>query len=250
MPVVSAPAADESPSASDAVTVVDLRGASAGGAPAFHVLEDPSGRRARYLAVAARVTGGAFLVWLALLLLGGVGLIPAGSVPLGKALLPEPVSREAAPVRSLEPDAPADRVATRRSQAPAAPGRGTRISERPTDDRPAVVRRRSSTSTPAAAPDAPPAADPAPAKAPTPVATTPATSAPTPPPAPATTKPTGSSGTSPGSGQTTGASGISPGSGKPTGNAGTAPGSGNPTGADGTAPGSGRPTGGPADKPR
>src|SRR5438270_9790856 len=62
---------------------VDLRGRQL--APArVPVLADPTGRRARLLARAGRATAAVFVLWLAGLALAGLGILPAGDVPLGR----------------------------------------------------------------------------------------------------------------------------------------------------------------------
>src|SRR4051794_4045981 len=67
--------------------VIDLRGQGPGAAGA-PVLADPSGRRARRLRAAGRLVGVLFLLWLCGLVLAGIGLLPAGGLPLGTALRP------------------------------------------------------------------------------------------------------------------------------------------------------------------
>ena len=52
------------------------------------VLEDPTGRRARWLRRAGRVVFVVFLGWLLAIVLGGLGLIPAAGIPLGHVLRP------------------------------------------------------------------------------------------------------------------------------------------------------------------
>ena len=51
------------------------------------VLADPSGRRARYLGRAGRAIAVVFLLWLLGLLLAGVGILPAGDLPLGRSVV-------------------------------------------------------------------------------------------------------------------------------------------------------------------
>lgn len=65
--------------------IVDLRGRRLAPAPAA-VLADPSGRRMRVLAIGGRAVAVVFLLWLVGLVLAGLGLLPAGDVPLGRAL--------------------------------------------------------------------------------------------------------------------------------------------------------------------
>lgn len=52
------------------------------------VLEDASGRRLRRLRWVGRATALLFLVWLAIVILGGLGVGPAARLPLGKVLRP------------------------------------------------------------------------------------------------------------------------------------------------------------------
>lgn len=54
------------------------------------VLEDASGRRARWMRRAGRVVFLFFLAWLAAILLGGLGLTPIPRLPLGHTLRPSP----------------------------------------------------------------------------------------------------------------------------------------------------------------
>ena len=68
-------------------TVSDLRGAAAIRGP-VSVLEDPPGQRARRMRRVGRVVGVLFLLWILVLVLGGLVLIPAANVPLGGALSP------------------------------------------------------------------------------------------------------------------------------------------------------------------
>jgi hypothetical protein len=66
------------------------------------VLEDASGRRARWMRRAGRVVFLVFLVWLAAILLGGLGLTPVPHLPFAHTLRPSPGP---APVK-LPPPAP------------------------------------------------------------------------------------------------------------------------------------------------
>jgi hypothetical protein len=52
------------------------------------VLEDASGRRLRRMRWVGRATALLFLVWLALVILGGLGVGPVGRLPLGNVLRP------------------------------------------------------------------------------------------------------------------------------------------------------------------
>jgi hypothetical protein len=66
--------------------VVDLRGRKLGSARP-PVLLDPSGGRARALAWGGRVVAFVFLLWLIGLVFAGLGLLPSGAIPLGRALV-------------------------------------------------------------------------------------------------------------------------------------------------------------------
>ena len=59
-----------------------------GGGDGSAVLEDPTGRRARWLRRAGRGVFLLFLAWLLAIVLGGLGLIPVAPIPLGHALRP------------------------------------------------------------------------------------------------------------------------------------------------------------------
>src|SRR5512142_3376452 len=65
--------------------IVDLRGRERVPTRA-PVLSDPSGRRARLLARAGRVAAAALMLWIAGLVLAGLGVLPAGDVPLGHVI--------------------------------------------------------------------------------------------------------------------------------------------------------------------
>ena len=56
----------------------------------FAVLEDASGRRARWLRRAGRLVFVIFLAWLAAILLGGFGLTPVPQLPFAHTLRPSP----------------------------------------------------------------------------------------------------------------------------------------------------------------
>jgi hypothetical protein len=78
------------------------------------VLEDPTGRRARWLRRAGRVVFLLFLGWLLAIVLGGLGLMPVAGIPLTHALRPS----QGPPVlpKVLEPRQP-----TRSDLRPAVP---------------------------------------------------------------------------------------------------------------------------------
>src|SRR5216684_2057425 len=59
--------------------------ASGGGSA---VLEDPTGRRARWLRRAGRCVFFLFLGWLLAIVLGGLGLVPVAGIPLTHVLRP------------------------------------------------------------------------------------------------------------------------------------------------------------------
>lgn len=65
---------------------MEMPGTTVGGGPA--VLEDPTGRRARWLRRAGRLVFVLFLVWLLAIVLGGLGLAPVAGIPLTHVLRP------------------------------------------------------------------------------------------------------------------------------------------------------------------
>lgn len=74
-------------------------------APPRRVLEDASGRRLRRMRWVGRATAILFLVWLTVVILGGLGVGPAGRLPLGRVLRP---SAGPPPLRTVpQPVAPA-----------------------------------------------------------------------------------------------------------------------------------------------
>src|SRR5215211_6256198 len=123
-------------------TTIDLRGSDASSAAAgFGVLADPTGRRGRRLRRAGHVVAGLFALWLAALVLAGLGLLPAAGVPLASRTgprtepppldarsplvsangsKPAPAARRAAPIataRRSAPTPPAHAPARRREPA-------------------------------------------------------------------------------------------------------------------------------------
>jgi hypothetical protein len=116
--------------------VVDLRGRELT-VPAPPVLADPTGRRARLLARGGRVLALLALLWVAGLVLAGLGVLPAADVPLGRAVagpqapsglrhLPRPTPPTA---QDLVPAAPANSTlaaASRNGQGSQATGQTTR----------------------------------------------------------------------------------------------------------------------------
>ena len=80
----------------------------------FSVLEDPTGRRARWMRRAGRVVFIVFLAWLLAIVLGGLGLVPVGGIPLTHSLRP---STGPAPLAKL----PQPRQPTASDLRPAAP---------------------------------------------------------------------------------------------------------------------------------
>jgi hypothetical protein len=109
-----------------------LPGTTAGG-DAPSVLEDPTGRRARWLRRAGRLVFVVFLAWLVAIVLGGLGLLPVAGIPFAHVLqpakglpplvtIPTPRQPAAAVLRpALTAKALAARAAKARRQA--APGR-------------------------------------------------------------------------------------------------------------------------------
>jgi len=69
------------------VPVVDLRGRRAG-AQQLGVLQDPTGQRGVWMRRLARAVSGLFALWIAVLILGGLGLVPAVGLPLTGVLRP------------------------------------------------------------------------------------------------------------------------------------------------------------------
>jgi hypothetical protein len=179
---------------------LDLRGLATAPATGGHVLEDPTGRRARLVTRAARLVGAAFLVWLVLLVVGGIGLLPAGGVPFGKLILPE---HKAPPHAAPQAPPPASPLSVTSRATPAATHAAVTGTRSPSARDDVIITKHS----PAVAPTAPAAGQ----AAPEPVGAT------TPEPASQPEGQTGSSGTAPGSGKRTGASGTAPGSGQSTG---------------------------------
>jgi hypothetical protein len=122
--------------------IVDLRGRQPVPTPAS-VLADPSGRRARRLAHAGRAMVGVFVVWLAGLALAGIGILPAGDVPLGPPLVsqspprltrlpkPHPPTRSdlfpALPSASVVSSATARTQSTTALTRPGSPSASTRL---------------------------------------------------------------------------------------------------------------------------
>ena len=103
-------------------------------APPRRVLEDASGRRLRRLRWVGRATALLFLVWLAVVILGGLGVGPAERLPLGHLLRPSagppPVRDAPQPIAptpaDLEPALPApaaDRAVVTGAPKSAAPGK-------------------------------------------------------------------------------------------------------------------------------
>jgi len=59
-----------------------------GGGGGHAVLEDPTGRRARWFRRASRFVSLLFLAWLLVIVLGGLGLIPVAGIPFAHVLQP------------------------------------------------------------------------------------------------------------------------------------------------------------------
>jgi hypothetical protein len=123
--------------------IVDLRGRTPVPVPA-PVLADPSGRRARVLARVGRAISLVMLMWVIGLALAGLGVLPAGDLPLGPV-----VAADGGPValRTLPRGAPPARSdllpASPTAQAPAgqivAAGSGATPLARQGSARPAVI---------------------------------------------------------------------------------------------------------------
>jgi hypothetical protein len=86
------------------------------GGGGFSVLEDPTGKRARWMRRAGRVVFIVFLAWLLAIVLGGLGLTPVGGIPLTHSLRP---STGPAPLAKL-PDPRQPSVSDLRPAVPAA----------------------------------------------------------------------------------------------------------------------------------
>ena len=103
-------------------------------APPRRVLEDASGRRLRRLRWVGRATALLFLVWLATVILGGLGVGPGGRLPLGNALRPTagppplretpvPVAPAAADLVPAQPAPASERAAVTAPPTSATPGK-------------------------------------------------------------------------------------------------------------------------------
>lgn len=87
--------------------------------PPRRVLEDATGRRLQRMRWVGRATALLFLAWLALVILGGLGVGPAGRLPLGNVLRPSagpPTVRHVPPTAA---PAPADLVPALPAPVPA-----------------------------------------------------------------------------------------------------------------------------------
>src|SRR5690242_7748020 len=82
--------------------IVDLRGRGPEPVPA-PVLADPTGRRARLLARVGRGISLVMLIWVIGLVLAGIGVLPAGDLPLGPAVASDsgPVALRSLPSGAL-----------------------------------------------------------------------------------------------------------------------------------------------------
>ncbi len=92
-------------------------------APAGSVLSDPSGRRAALLRRAGRLVAGLFVLWLAGLVLAGLGLLPADGLPYPRGLAETGQPKKLETVPRAEPPAAAD-LAPARAAAPGTAGVG------------------------------------------------------------------------------------------------------------------------------
>jgi hypothetical protein len=182
-------------------TVIDLRGSegSAGGAD-FSVLADPTGRRGRRLRHAGRAVAVLFALWLAALVLAGLGLLPGDGIPLasrsGSGTEPPPLGARSplVPAKGSEPALAARRAtptaASHARSAPASAG-SPPARRRQAARAPQVAPLRKRTTAPAPRSTSPP-----PAATATPIATQ-APHRPTTPPGKSGTSP-GHAGTAPG----------------------------------------------------
>ena len=103
-------------------------------APPRRVLEDPSGRRLRRLRWVGRATALFVLVWLAIVILGGIGVGPARRLPLGHLLrppagpprvhhVPQPVAPDPSDLAPALPAPTSERAAVNGSPSSATHGR-------------------------------------------------------------------------------------------------------------------------------
>jgi hypothetical protein len=108
----------------------------------FSVLEDPTGRRARWMRRAGRVVFIVFLAWLLAIVLGGLGLVPVGGIPLTHSLRP---STGPAPLAKL----PQPRQPTASDLRPAAPATAVAVTTGSArqQTQPVAVRRRGQSGT-------------------------------------------------------------------------------------------------------
>jgi hypothetical protein len=107
-----------------------------GGGAEAAVLQDLTGRRARWLRRGGGVVFVAFLAWLIAIVLGGVGLAPVPGIPFGRALrptgppplvrLPTPTQPSAADLRPALPDAALAQPISPTGQSKKAPARSPR----------------------------------------------------------------------------------------------------------------------------
>jgi hypothetical protein len=86
---------------SAAAGVLDLRGGASATRHTAAVLEDPSGRRRVRMRWLARAAGACLCVWLAALVLAGVGLIPRGVAPLAGVLTAPDAPRDGSGSRGI-----------------------------------------------------------------------------------------------------------------------------------------------------
>ena len=115
------------------------------------VLEDPTGRRARWLRRAGRVVFLLFLAWLLAIVLGGLGLMPVAGIPLTHALRPSQGPPVLPEVLKPRPPSPSDLLSSRacggvQTSAPSATrrvGASPGKSQRHPEDRRACRKSRS-----------------------------------------------------------------------------------------------------------
>jgi hypothetical protein len=89
--------------------------------PPRRVLEDASGRRLRRMRWVGRATALLFLAWLALVILGGLGVGPVARLPLGNVLRPSAGPPPSRHVPKPAPPAAADLVPALPAVVPARP---------------------------------------------------------------------------------------------------------------------------------
>jgi hypothetical protein len=115
--------------------------------PPRRVLEDASGRRLQRMRWVGRATALLFLVWLALVILGGLGVGPVGRLPLGNVLRPSAGPPPLRQVPQPVAPAPADLVPALPAPVPAATATTSKAAPSPTHGKSAVAPGHTKTTT-------------------------------------------------------------------------------------------------------